>query len=68
MASFDEGSRAFQVEVATGELGSKSRNLLTNFSELVRFFPSAVILTMQPFLESKDLRISSRDEEILSKS
>lgn len=69
MASFAEGSRAFQEVVARGELlGSKSRNLPTNFSELVRFFPSAVILIKQPSRESKDLRISSRDEDILSQS
>lgn len=69
MASFTQGSLAFQVVVAQGGLpGSKSRNLPTNCSDLVRFFPSAVILIIQPFLVNKDLRISSRDEEILSKS
>jgi hypothetical protein len=69
MASFSGGSRAFQLAVLRSELlGSESRNLLTNFSEFVRVFPSAVIFIKQPFLESKDLRISSRDEEIPSQS
>jgi hypothetical protein len=69
MASFSEGSRAFQLAVLRRELpGSESRNLLTSFSEFVRVFPSAVIFIKQPVLESKDLRISSRDEEIPAQS
>lgn len=69
MASLVKGSRAFQVADSTGEvLGSKSRNLLTNFAEFVRFFPSAVKFIKQPFLEIKVLRISSRDEETPSQS
>ena len=64
MASLSEESRAFQeLFLMTGSLGSKSRNLPMNFSEFVRFLPSAVMLTRQFFLESKDWRISSSDEE-----
>lgn len=68
MASFPGERRALQVFPVGGVDGSKLRNLLTNFSELARFLPSAVMLTRHPFLESKDLRISSRDEEMPAQS
>jgi len=67
IASFSRERRALQVLAPTFELlGSISRNLLTNFSEFSMFLPSAVIFIKQPSLESNDLRISSRDEEIPS--
>jgi hypothetical protein len=69
IASFPGERRAFQAAASTEDLlGSKSRNLLTYFSELVRFFPSAVMFIKHPFFENKDIRISSRDDETPAQS
>lgn len=68
IASFSGESWACHKAASEGVFGRESRNLERDLIELSRFFPSAVMLTKQPFLERSDLRISSSEDDILSQS